>query len=120
MSKPKSTDLKRIYKALDYSIQGLTTAWQNQAAFRQELFGCAVLIPLALWLAETGLERALLIFVVLLVVLVELLNSAIEAVVDRFGEEQHPLSGNAKDLGSAAVLISIIMALLVWALVLFG
>ena len=101
-------------------MQGLATAWQNQAAFRYELVGCAVLIPLALWLAESGLERALLIFAVLLVLLAELLNSAIEAVVDRFGGEQHPLSGNAKDLGSAAVLLSIIMALLVWALVLFG
>lgn len=119
MSKTKITDLKRIVKALNYSIQGITRAWQDETALRQELLGCALLIPLALWLGETGVERALLIFVLLLVVLVEIINSAIESVVDRFGEEQHPLSKNAKDLGSAAVLISIIMAFLVWILVIF-
>ncbi len=120
MPKTKITDLKRIANALNYSLQGITTAWQNETALRQEVLLCVPLLPLALWLGESGIEHALLIFVVLLVLLVELINSAIEAVVDRFGGEQHPLSKNAKDLGSAAVFISIIMALLVWVLVIFG
>ncbi len=98
----------------------MATAWREEVALRQEVLLCAVLIPLALWLGDTGTERALLILMLLLVLLVELINSAIEAVVDRFGREQHPLSRNAKDIGSAAVLMSIIMASLVWVLVIFG
>ena len=97
----------------------MATAWREEVALRQEVLLCAVLIPLALWLGDTGIERALLILVLLLVLLVEFINSAIEAVVDRFGGEQHPLSRNAKDIGSAAVLMSIIMASLVWVLVIF-
>ena len=120
MSKAKITNLKRLVNASTYSLQGMATAWREEVALRQEVLLCAVLIPLALWLGDTGIERALLILVLLLVLLVEFINSAIEAVVDRFGGEQHPLSRNAKDIGSAAVLMSIIMASLVWVLVIFG
>ena len=118
MSKPENKGIKRVILALGYSWKGLKAVWQDEEAFRQELILCAVLLPIGLWIGQTGLERALLVFSVLLVPLVELLNSAIEAVVDRFGGEQHPLSGRAKDIGSAAVLISILIAALVWLLVL--
>ena len=118
MTYQKNTGVTRVIKALGYSCQGLAAAWRNEAAFRQEVMLCVVLVPLGLWLGETGMERALLVFVVLIVLVVELLNSAIEAVVDRFGGEIHPLSGQAKDMGSAAVLVSLAIAAIVWALVL--
>jgi len=114
----KNTGIDRIIKAFGYSCQGLSAAWRHEAAFRQEILACIVLVPLGLWLGGDGIERALLILVVLLVPLVELMNSAIEAVVDRFGEELHPLSGRAKDVGSAAVMVALSIAAIVWALVL--
>ncbi len=118
MTNQKNTGLTRVIKAFGYSVQGLTAAWRGEAAFRQEVMLCIVLVPLGIWLGETGMERALLVFVVMIVPVVELLNSAIEAVVDRFGGEIHPLSGQAKDIGSAAVFLSIFIAAIVWALVL--
>jgi diacylglycerol kinase (ATP) len=118
-NKPGATGLTRIINATGYSAKGLRAAFVNEAAFRQELLLCAVMVPLALWLGQTGVERALLISSVLLVLIVELINSAIEAVVDRFGNEMHELSGRAKDIGSAAVMISLIMVFVVWALVLY-
>ena len=118
MSKPGNTGLTRIIKAAGYSWAGLKAAFKHEAAFRQELTLCLVMIPLGLWLGQTGVERALLIGSLLLVLIVELLNSAIEAVVDRFGGEQHELSGRAKDIGSAAVFIALLNAAIVWLLVL--
>jgi diacylglycerol kinase (ATP) len=109
---------KRIIKASQYSWQGLIAACHNEEAFRQELWLVIVLTPLGLWLGQTGVEKALLVGSLILLLLVEMLNSAIEAVVDRIGEEQHQLSGRAKDMGSAAVAISIGLIIVIWALVL--
>ena len=112
--------LKRLLSALRYSLQGLKAAFHNEPAFRQECYVAVILIPLALYLGDSGIERAMLIGAWLLVMIVELLNSGIEAVVDRVGEEYHALSGIAKDVGSAAVLISLLAAVLIWVLVLIG
>jgi len=117
-NKSDSTGLMRLLRAAGYSWQGLSAAFRNEAAFRQEVALSLVLIPLALWLGENGSERALLVMAWVLVLIVELINSAIEAVVDRFGAERHELAGRAKDIGSAAVLIALINAGLVWLLVL--
>jgi diacylglycerol kinase (ATP) len=113
-----NTGLMRLLRAAGYSWQGLAAALRNEAAFRQEVVLSLVLIPLALWLGGNGTERALLVMVWVLVLVIELINSAIEAVVDRFGDERHELAGRAKDIGSAAVLIALINAGLVWLLVL--
>lgn len=99
-------------------MAGLKTAWTSEAAFRQEIVLCVVLIPVGVWGGESGVERALLIGSLLLVVIVELLNSATEVAIDRIGSEIHPLSKAAKDLGSSAVLVSLLNAVLVWSLVL--
>lgn len=114
----RARGIRRLINATGYSWAGLKTAFRQEAAFRQELAAALVLIPAALLLADNGLERAVLIGSVLLVLVVELLNSAVEAAIDRFGGEQHPLFGDAKDLGSAAVAVSILLALVVWVLVL--
>jgi diacylglycerol kinase (ATP) len=116
----KKTGLRRIINAAGYSWSGLKAAWRTEAAFRQEVLLVVILLPLALVLGENGVERALLVSACLVVVVVELLNSAIEAVVDRVGTEHHPLAGAAKDMGSAAVLVSLVMVMLVWGLVLCG
>lgn len=108
------TGLCRLLNAFGYSLQGFRAAWQNEAAFREEAMLTIVLTPVALLLPVTGLEKLLLILSLLLLVLVELLNSAVEAVVDRIGPEIHPLSGRAKDLGSAAVLIACLILGLTW------
>ncbi|MBC3219488.1 diacylglycerol kinase [Serratia fonticola] len=115
----QATGLTRIIKAAGYSYKGLTAAWQNEAAFRQELVATVVAIIVAVWLDVGTIARILLIGSVLLVMIVEILNSAIEAVVDRVGTEYHELSGRAKDMGSAAVSLAIILALFVWASVLW-
>lgn len=119
MTEKKPTGLDRIIKATRYSWEGLKAAWNHEAAFRQELLGAVVLVPLALFLGQNGIERALLISSMMGVVVTELLNSALEAVVDRVGPEIHPLSKRAKDLGSAAVFVSIAIAVTTWALILF-
>lgn len=111
--------LQRIIKAAGYSWQGIKATYINEEAFRQELYLSVILLPLAFYLGKTGLEVAIMIACVLLVWIVEILNSAIEAVVDRFGGEHHALSGRAKDMGSAAVTISLINLVAVWALVIF-
>jgi len=111
--------LSRIIKASGYSWQGIRAAWRHEAAFRQEVWLCLVMLPLGLYLGDNGVEKALLVGTVLLLPLVEILNSALEAVVDRFGDEQHELSGRAKDMGSAAVAIAILLMTMVWLLVLF-
>ena len=101
-------------------MKGFVGVYRHEAAFRQELLLAVVLIPLGLYLGHTGLERALMVGSVLLVLLVEILNSSIEAVVDRIGLERHELSGLAKDLGSAAVFLSLVMAAVTWGLILFS
>ena len=108
---------RRLVGALSFSLLGLRRAWHEEA-FRVETALALVLIPLALWLGESGVQRALLIGSVLLVLIVELLNTAIEVIVNRISPELHLLSGQAKDLGSAAVLLSIVAAALTWLLVL--
>ena len=119
MGKPVGNiGLRRLRNAAGFSCQGLGAACRFEAAFRQELFASLVLVPLALWLGQTGLERALLILVWLVVLITELLNSSIETVVDRISDEHHILAGRAKDIGSAAVLIALINAVVVWMLVL--
>ena len=116
----KPTGLIRLIRAAGYSWAGLCAAWRHEAAFRQEILLLLLLGPVGLWLGGSGVEKALLFGSLLLVVIVELLNSAVEAVVDRTGAEHHELSGRAKDLGSAAVLVSLLLAGTVWGLVLFS
>jgi len=109
----------RLYKATLYSLQGLRVAYRNEAAFRLEVLLSIFLVPLGLWLGDTGVERALLLGSILLVIIVELINSGIEAAIDRFGDDHHELSGIAKDVGSAAVLVTLINVIVIWCLVLF-
>jgi diacylglycerol kinase (ATP) len=112
--------LVRVRNALFYSLAGLAAAFRHEAAFRLEVLLAAILIPLALFLPVSGLGKALLIASVLLTLIVELVNAAVEAVVDRISLENHPLAKRAKDIGSAAVFISLINVAAVWLLVLFG
>lgn len=112
--------LERIAKALGYSLAGIKTAYKNEAAIRQEVWLMVVLIPLAFYLGQTNIERILLIGVTLLVFIVELLNSAVEAAVDHTSTEHHALAARAKDIGSAAVFVAIILFLLVWYLIVCG
>ena len=114
MAKPGATGVTRIINATGYSMKGLKSAWVNEAAFRQELVLVLALMPLAGWLGDSLNEILLLICISWLVVIVEVLNSAVEAVVDRIGSEHHELSGRAKDLGSAAVFIALALNALVW------
>jgi diacylglycerol kinase (ATP) len=114
------TGLTRVWNALHYSLAGLRAAFKHEDAFRQEVFLAAVLIPLALLLPASGMGHALMIAAVLLVMIVELLNSAIEATVDRVSIENHPLAKRAKDIGSAAVFVALLNVLIVWLLVLLG
>ncbi|MEZ5451536.1 MAG: diacylglycerol kinase [Thiothrix sp.] len=109
-----NTGLKRIIKAGQYSWQGFRAAYKHEEAFRQEVWMLVVAVPLALWLGENAVEKTLMIGSVLLLLIVELLNSAVEAVVDRTGMEPHKLSGRAKDMGSAAVFFAILMVGVVW------
>jgi diacylglycerol kinase (ATP) len=112
--------LRRLLDATRNSWGGFRGAWREEEAFRQEILAGFVLVPLALWLGENGIERALLVGSLFVVLIVELLNSSIEATVDRIGTERHTLSGLAKDLGSAAVAVALLLVVVVWALVLFG
>jgi diacylglycerol kinase (ATP) len=116
----KPRGLTRVLRAVGASLRGLAGAFREEAAFRQELAFAALVIPLGLWLGHSGIERALLIGPMLLILIVELLNSAIEATVDRIGLERHALAGLAKDIGSAAVLMSFVLLTAVWLLVLLG
>ena len=116
----KPRGILRVMRALGASVNGLTGAFREEAAFRQELGLAVVVIPMGLWLGHGGIERALLIAPMLLILIVELLNSAIEATVDRIGFERHKLAGLAKDIGSAAVFMSFVMLGAVWLLVLLG
>jgi diacylglycerol kinase (ATP) len=116
-TKKKDKGIRRIINAFIYSFAGYKAAWKNEEAFRQECIVGIFAIPAGLWLGTTGTQRALLIGVYLIIPLTELLNASIEAIVDRMGPERHLLSGRAKDLGSAAVLLSICMAIIVWVLI---
>ncbi len=118
MNKPGKTGLPRVIDAFRYSCQGFIAAWRNEAAFREECLLLLILIPLAYWLGASSLERVLLIVPGFLILIVELLNSAIEAVVDRIGEEHHVLAGRAKDMGSAAVFVAFVYMGISWLLIL--
>lgn len=111
---------RRLSAAFGYSLQGLRAAWASERSFRDEIVATLLLLPAGWWLGETGVERALLLGSWLLVPLVELLNTAVEVLVERIDPCQHPLSGKAKDLGSAAVLLAMAITLLTWILVLQG
>lgn len=114
------TGIKRLFNALHYSLDGIKEAHRNEDAFRQEVLLAAFLLPLAFWLEPAAVGRALMIGSVLLLLIVELLNSAIEATVDRISLDDHRLAKRAKDIGSAAVLVTIVNLVLVWLLVLLG
>ena len=116
MAKPGNTGLTRIIKATGYSAKGLCSAWQHEAAFRQELILMLFLTPMAFVVGDGLTQQLLLLAVAWLVVIVEVLNSAVEAVVDRIGTEHHELSGRAKDLGSAAVFLALTLTVVVWGL----
>jgi diacylglycerol kinase (ATP) len=118
IKRDKPTGLTRVIRAFGYSVQGFRYAWREEAAFRQELILAAAVVPAGLYLGRSGVERALLVWPMLQILLVELLNSAVEAVVDRSGMERHPLAGMAKDMGSAAVLLSFGMLGTAWVLIL--
>ena len=107
----------RILLAAKWSLQGLRAAWLNESSFRLEVYLFAVLAPLGLWLGASAIERALLLGSCLLVLSIELLNSAIEAVIERYGAEHHELAGRAKDMGSAAVFVLMMNVLLTWGLI---
>ena len=108
----------RILLATKWSLQGLRAAWLHESSFRLEVYLMAVLAPLGLWLGDTGVERALLVGSGLLVLSIELLNSAIEAVIERYGAEHHELAGRAKDMGSAAVFVMMLNVIMTWTLIL--
>ncbi len=114
------TGLRRIWNAFHYSLAGLAAAYRHEDAFRQEVILAAVLIPLALFLPASAIGKALLIGSVILVMVVELLNSAVEATVDRISLENHQLAKRAKDIGSAAVMLSLVNVAVIWGFVLFG
>ncbi len=118
MGKTGVTGIRRIINAAGYSWKGICSAYKHEAAFRQELWLAIVLVPAGMYLGETVLDKAILVCSVLFVLVVELLNSAIESVVDRVSNEHHELAGRAKDMGSAAVLIALIITAIVWAAVL--
>ncbi len=112
----KATGWQRLFRATGYSMAGLRAAWRHEAAFRQELGLVVLMVPAAFWLGENASQRAILIGSLLVVLITELLNSAIEAAIDRFGSERHPLSGQAKDMGSAAVFVALLLVGVVWGL----
>jgi len=118
MANQNAKGFKRLINACFFSVAGFKATWTHEEAFRQEVILFVVTTPLAIWLGQTNIEKLLLIGSIVLVMLVELLNSAVEAVVDRVGLEHHELSGRAKDIGSAAVMMSLAWAAITWALIL--
>ena len=111
--------LTRLWNALGYSRDGIAAAWHHEAAFREEILLATIAIPLAFYLGKTGVDRALLVGSIILILIVEILNSAVEAVVDKASPEKHDLAKRAKDMGSAAVLFSLTNAAVIWACVLW-
>jgi diacylglycerol kinase (ATP) len=120
MANQNEKGVKRILNACYFSAAGFKAVWTHEEAFRQEVLLFVVTTPLALWLGRTPIEKLLLIGSIVLVLLVELLNSAIEAIVDRVGLERHELSGRAKDIGSAAVMLTLVWAAITWTYILIG
>ena len=120
MAKPGKTGMSRVFDATRYSLSGLKAAWHHEAAFRQEAVLVAILTPTAFVIGSTLVETALLVTTLYLILLMELANSAIEAVVDRISDEHHPLAGRAKDIGSAMVFVALAGAAAVWLLILLS
>lgn len=120
MSKPGKTGVPRVIDAFGYSMKGFAAVWKYEAAFRQEVGLAIILIPTAFWLAQTPVELILLIASVFWVLMAELANSSVEAVVDRTGSERHELSGRAKDIGSALVFVSLVLLVFVWGVIAFN
>ncbi|MDO8843162.1 MAG: diacylglycerol kinase [Methylicorpusculum sp.] len=118
MANQNAKGIKRIFNAVFFSIAGFKATWSHEEAFRQEVLLFVVTTPVALWLGETATDKLLLIGSMVLVLVVELLNSAVEAVVDRVGLDHHELSGRAKDIGSAAVMLSLLWAAVTWGVIL--
>jgi diacylglycerol kinase (ATP) len=118
IKRDKPVGFTRVVRAFGYSLQGFRYAWREEAAFRQEVSLAVAIVPVGLYLGRSGIERALLVWPMLQILVVEILNSALEAVVDRGGLERHPLAGMAKDMGSAAVLLSFGLLGTVWLLIL--
>ena len=112
--------LQRLLPALRYAWQGLKTAFQQEAAFRQEILLAIILVPIALWIGDKGVEQILLIGSVLLILIIELLNTSIEAMIDRISLDPHPLSKQAKDIASAAVFLTLLLAIMTWLLIIGG
>lgn len=119
MKPENKANFQRVIRAAGYSMKGLKSAYLNEAAFRQEVWLSIIMIPLALFLGNGVIEKILLLSTVFLVLIAELLNSAVEAVVDRIGPEYHELSGRAKDIGSAAVFVAMVLLAITWLLILF-
>ncbi len=119
INKPDTRGIKHIFDAFGYSLKGLRAALTYEEAFRLELLGVVIMMPLAIWLGQSAVEYALLIGSLLLVLIIELINSAVEAVVDRVSVEHHELSGRAKDIGSAAVMLTLINVAVVWGVILY-
>lgn len=118
-NKPGTRGLRHVIQATGYSMKGLKAAYTHEEAFRLELLAIVVMLPLAIWLGQSAVEWALLIGSLLLVLLAELVNSALEAVVDRVSVEHHELSGRAKDIGSAVVFVALVNVAVVWGLILY-
>ncbi len=116
--KNEATGFDRIVKALNFSVNGIKSCYQSETAFKQEVWAAIVLVPTALWLTTSSIERALLITPIFIVLITEVVNTAIESVVDRIGSEHNELSGKAKDLGSAAVLFSLLLVIVTWSIIL--
>lgn len=114
-----STGLRRLVNAFCFSMQGFRATFRTEEAFRLEVLLAVVLIPLGLWLGDTGIEKLILSGSIVLVMIVELLNTAIERAIDRISFDRHELSKEAKDMGSAAVLLAVALAVMAWGLVLF-
>ena len=119
MGKPGNTGLKRIVLAARFSAQGIASAWRHEAAFRLELIAAVLLTPAAFWLGRDAMEILMLLMSLVFILIVELLNSAIEATVDRIGAEHHELAGRAKDMGSAAVFFSLVVVAAAWGTVFY-
>lgn len=119
MASKQNTGFKRVYNAFFYSMAGLASAWKNEAAFRQEVIFALFLLPAAFWLGDSTLHRSILIISVFIVLITELLNSCIEAAIDRISDEKHELSKRAKDIGSAAVFLSLVTFIVVWGLAIY-
>ena len=117
MGNSEAKGLRRLINATRYSIAGLKAAWKYEEAFRMEIAAAAIMFPLSFWLGQTASQRGLLVGTCFIVMITELLNSAVETVVDRIGPDHHELSGRAKDIASAAVMLSLMMTIIIWVLV---